>query len=282
MYTIEKGVLEKSCILFHVPSNFAKSSFFYLINAGEFYCDGNYKIERDNYNNYLIMYIKEGSGHIKFNNKTFTAKKNDVVFLNCYKPHSYYTLTGWNIQWFHFDGNSSKKLFNMIFERTGVVLSLQNSNVIQLNISKILENLKSKTIIPESIISCYIHRILAEMIVISAETNFSEDKKSNYITDAITFIECNYQQKIDLESISRSVNLSPYYFSREFKQMTGYSPYEYLINTRINKAKMLLKKSNMSIKEIAFSVGYSCESNFVDAFHKITSLTPKKFRETPM
>jgi AraC family transcriptional regulator len=215
-----------------------------------------------------------------FDNNTYSAKVNDVIFLNCHEPHGYYTETGWEILWVHFDGNSSKQFFELIYNLSGVILPLGKSNVIQHSLTSIINGYKTSKPLPESVFSLYIHRILTEMILLSSNYSDIEAPKINPVFEAITYIESNYSKNISLKDVSSYVNLSPYHFSRIFKKETGYSPYEFIIKTRIDKAKILLKQTNMSIKEIAFSVGFNCESNFIDTFRKSINQTPKAFRDT--
>lgn len=281
MFIPEKGLLKNSNTYFHTPSKIAKSTFFYMLYAGEFFCDGNYRVERDNYHNYLIMYVKEGCGSVVFDQKIYTAKTNDVIFLNCHEPHAYYTDAGWNTVWIHFDGNTTRMFFELLYNRFGVILPLGNSNVIQRNLSIIIDRLKESKPLPESVFSYYIHRMLTEMILLSSDYP-EEATKPNPILEAISYIETKYTEKISINELASYVNISPYYFSRVFKKETGYSPYEYIIKTRIDKAKELLKKTPMSIKEVAFNVGFNDESNFVDTFHRIVKYTPKEFRSTPL
>ncbi|MED4224550.1 hypothetical protein [Neobacillus cucumis] len=61
MKIIEKGVLQKSEIFFHIPSEFAKKTLFCLHDSGLFHCDDKYIVERKNYNNFLIMLIRKGT-----------------------------------------------------------------------------------------------------------------------------------------------------------------------------------------------------------------------------
>jgi len=281
MFIPESGLLKNSNTFFHTPSKVAHSTFLYMLCAGEFFCDGNYNVVRDNipnYPNYLIMYIKEGCGTVVFDQKTYSAKANDVILLNCHKPHAYYTNTGWVTLWVHFEGIAAKEFFELLYNRFGVVLSLNESNIIQKNMSIIIDRLKESKPLPESAFSYYLYRMLTEMIMLSSDYPESDKFKVNLISDAITYIETNYNNKITLNELTAYVNISPFHFSRIFKKETGYSPYEYVIKTRINKAKEMLKNTKMSIKEIAFNVGYEYESSFIDIFHKLVNYTPNEFR----
>lgn len=280
MFIPEKGLLKNSNTYFHTPSKVAKSIFFYMIQAGEFFCNGNYRIERNSCNSFLVMYVRSGSGVVMFNNSSYIAKANDVIILNCHEPHGYYTEVGWETLWVHFDGNASKPFFELLYNRFGIVLSIDESNVIQQSLSHIINSLKDSKPLPESVFSYYIHRMLSEMIILSSNPSEVKIGKINPVLDAINYIENNYKEKISLKALSAYVNISTYHFSRIFKKETGYSPYEYIIKTRIDKAKIMLKKTRMSIKEIAFEVGFNCESNFVDSFHRSVNQTPKSFRDT--
>lgn len=282
MHIREKGVLENSRIYFHTPSNIAKSLFFYMISAGEFYCNENYRVERETFYSYLIMYVKKGNGIVSVDNRTFQAHANDVVMLNCHKPHLYYTDTGWETVWLHFDGSSSKNIFELLYSRFGVVLSMEDSLVVQHCLSMILEGFRHNKPLPEAVVSCHIHRMLTEMFLMSSNSADLPANRINPVLDAITYIHSNFNRKITLEELAANVKVSTFHFSRVFKKETGYSPYEYVIKTRIDQAKVLLKRTGASVKEIAYEVGFNSESNFINTFHASVSLTPNEFRNTPL
>lgn len=278
----EKGVLENSRMYFHTPSNIAKSLFFYMICAGEFYCNENYRVERKTFHSFLIMYVKKGNGIVSVDNRTFQVHANDVVILNCHKPHLYYTNTGWETLWLHFDGGSSKNIFELLYNRVGVVLSMEDSLVVQHCLSMILEGFRHNKPLPEAVVSCHIHRILTEMLLMSSNSAEMAANRINPVLDAIAYIQANFNRRITLDELAANVSISPFHFSRIFKKETGYSPYEYVIKTRIDKAKILLKKTGSSVKEIAYEVGFNSESNFINTFHTSVSLTPSEFRNTPL
>nr|WP_246367099.1 helix-turn-helix transcriptional regulator [Paraliobacillus salinarum] len=66
---------------------------------------------------------------------------------------------------------------------------------------------------------------------------------------------------------------------RTFTKETGVTPYQYVMNTRIAAARFLLKASDASIKDIAFSTGFQSESSFCTCFKKIEQLTPSQYRK---
>lgn len=106
-----------------------------------------------------------------------------------------------------------------------------------------------------------------------------EEQTSGLISKAKAYIEKNYNKDISLDEVSRSVDISPYYFSKLFKEETGENFIEYLTNIRIEKAKKLLLYSDMSIKNICIDTGYSDPNYFSRIFKKQVGLTPTEYRE---
>lgn len=107
------------------------------------------------------------------------------------------------------------------------------------------------------------------------ENAFTEDQR---IKEMLFYIHHNYKQKISLEDISKAAKVSRSECCRFFKQMTKLTPFEYLISYRINQSILLLKKSNLSITEIANEVGFGSVSYYIEKFRKQTNYTPKEFR----
>ncbi len=278
----EKGVLSNSIIFFNTPSNFARSSFFHIICSGEFFCDGDYLVERNTYHSFLLMYIRKGCGCIIFGNRTYQAHEGDIVFLDCHQPHRYYTDTGWETLWIHFDGNSSREIFESIFSNAGVVIPITNSPVIIRYLSMIIDSLKNGRPLHEALISSHIHRMLAEIMLLTLNSKDTGTYRMSPVLDAVTYIQNCLKSKISIMDLAAYVRISPFHFSRLFKKETGFSPYEFVIKTRIDHAKVLLKKTSLSIKEIAYEVGFNSESNFINTFRDKVNLTPNDFRNTPL
>lgn len=94
----------------------------------------------------------------------------------------------------------------------------------------------------------------------------------------IEFIIENLDRKLSLKEISQQLEISPYHFCRLFKQSTGITPYQYVKQKRIERAKQLLKQKQPSIVEVALICGFSCQSTFTTSFRQATGVTPKQYR----
>ena len=98
------------------------------------------------------------------------------------------------------------------------------------------------------------------------------------LTFAKEYIVSNFNKNIDLEDIARHACLSVNHLLRTFKQAYGQSPYQYLIKTRINRSKYLLKNTNYTVNEIVEIIGFECPSSFIRLFKNLNKLTPGKYR----
>jgi len=92
------------------------------------------------------------------------------------------------------------------------------------------------------------------------------------------YIHKNYSTPVNLESLAKAISVSPAHLSRVFKDATGSGYLEYLNRYRIEQSKILLKKKEMRISEIAFEVGFQSLAPFNKAFRNCTGKTPKDFR----
>ena len=99
------------------------------------------------------------------------------------------------------------------------------------------------------------------------------------LKQAIDYINDNLNNDITISDIANQVNISPYYFSRLFRKSTGFSPYRYVIQQRIAKAKQLIKQTGMTLADIALNCGFSSQTKMTLHFRKLTGLTPKKYRD---
>ena len=105
------------------------------------------------------------------------------------------------------------------------------------------------------------------------------EKSGSVIGEAMRYIRENYNRDISLDEVSREVNISPYYFSKLFKDSTEQNFIEYLTKIRIEKAKEFLVKPDISIKEAGIRSGYTDPNYFSRIFKRYEGVTPSEFRE---
>lgn len=101
------------------------------------------------------------------------------------------------------------------------------------------------------------------------------------LRQVVDYMNNHLEENLSLVELSALVQISPHHFARLFKQSTGFSPHQYLLNSRIQTAKkLLIIRKDITIAEIALQVGFHDQSRFTNVFRKYTGITPKKYRDT--
>ena len=99
------------------------------------------------------------------------------------------------------------------------------------------------------------------------------------LSKILDFIHSNYKNKITLDDIAESCNISKSECCRFFKKATRQTPFEYLLNYRIKKSIPLLLNDKYNITEIAEKVGFSNASYYTEIFKRVMDLSPTKYKK---
>lgn len=110
---------------------------------------------------------------------------------------------------------------------------------------------------------------------------FESYNKNYVVKKIISYLNENYNKKISLDQIARNMYLSPVYISKIFKEETGESPINYLIQIRLEKAKDMLEQGKeKSIKNVATIVGYDDVYHFSKLFKKHYGISPLYYKKS--
>ncbi|MBS1790304.1 MAG: helix-turn-helix domain-containing protein [Acidobacteria bacterium] len=96
------------------------------------------------------------------------------------------------------------------------------------------------------------------------------------------FVSENLENDISLAEIAQAAGLSPFHFARSFKQTTGLTPIQFLTQRRVEQAKQMLVEDELPIVEVGLRVGFKNQSHFTTLFRKLTTMTPKAYREAAL
>lgn len=279
MKSTELGVLKKSEVYFSSPSQTAKKLYYYPISAGHFFCIKGYHLIRDNYNSLLITHIIDGTFTYIKDGKHITARAGDTVILDCYKPHEYYTNDSFESIWIHIAGANSFELFEEVEKTDGNLVKCRDVNHVKKLLFRIYDSISGVNPPSELNISLDIYKIFAELLNPQSIKSKSESNYEDSIQDVKNYITENLNEKLTVQRLANESHMSTSHFSRVFKQQTSFSPYDYVLITRLNKAKYLLQKTEMSVSSIAYETGFNSESNFICFFTDNEGISPGKFRK---
>lgn len=104
-----------------------------------------------------------------------------------------------------------------------------------------------------------------------------EQSKRKEISKAQRYVEEQLHQKISLEEVANYLHLNSSYFSRLYKKETGLTFIEYVIRTKMNKARELLDNTDKTVEEISYLLGYDNKRYFVQLFKKEIGLSPLEY-----
>jgi AraC-like DNA-binding protein len=91
-------------------------------------------------------------------------------------------------------------------------------------------------------------------------------------------IDREYAQPLDVEALARGVHMSAGHLSREFRRAYGESPYAYLMTRRIERAMALLRRGDLSVTEVCFTVGCQSLGTFSTRFTELVGVPPSEYR----
>lgn len=98
------------------------------------------------------------------------------------------------------------------------------------------------------------------------------------LQQAIDYIHAHLDRDLSLAQVAGIVNISPTYFANLFKRATGIPPHQYVIKQRVERAKLLLKTTDLPIAHVALKVGFSSQSHLTQQFKRLTGTTPNRIR----
>ena len=275
----ETGTCSGSDLYFSTPTEYARRMLFYMSTCGYYYTNYDYRIKRENYNSYMLFYICDGRLSLTGGGQTVVASAGQVGFLNCHEPHEYHTIGNTEFVWLHLDGSNTDDFYRQAVQmHGGFVFDTPYAEQIKDGIYEIVFSFRNEQPFSEVRLSQKLYGLLAATID-TDKANGEQSAMDETVAKAIRFIRTQYMNAITLTDVAAHVNMSQFHFSRLFKRGCGCPPHEYLILTRLNRAKHLLKTTDLPIKVIAQKVGYQNVSSFTNAFTDRVGISPTLFRK---
>lgn len=147
----------------------------------------------------------------------------------------------------------------------------------------ILRNIKNNSprLVIDDLVAELLHHILSSIFQNNPHLGIPDALKRNHLSTlerAKDYIADNFENDITLNEIAGHCHVSPFHFSRIFRSFNSSSPYQYLMNTRLKNAELLLRSTGLSVTEICFASGFNNLERFSAAFKKKYFSSPRSFR----
>ncbi len=259
-----------------IPLQETKSPFAITL-AGITYENPSYVINRMNSDIFTMEYVISGKGHIIVNEKEYIAEGGDSYILPCGKNIRYYSdaINPWRKIWFNANGIFLTETARIFGLDNKIVFNGVNTLTYFERILKICENKN----LSEKEINTMCAAILTELIMfISGEIN-RNDSVSDEAMTLKHYIDSHTEENISIKLLSKQIFRSESQTIRIFKKNFNVTPYDYLLDSKINRAKTIIQNTNLSIKEIAYRLGFSDEHYFSNIFRKKTGVSPTEYRK---
>jgi len=227
--------------------------------------------------NYWIIYLQEGTGVYTINKKTFPLEEGSIFvgFPSC--PISYFANPGipWTIRWVCIGSD----MLSFLLKTMGItpdspVIRPASPEAVRDTLTELFDAAAEDTI--GGNMSCM--RLVYQLLSLMAPGERRIDTGFGYVDNAILYMKHSYDKDIRIEDVAAYVNLERGYFSKLFRRQTGVSPRKWLTSFRMEKAAALLESTDLTIAEIAMSVGYIDQLYFSKLFHLAAGVSPTEYR----
>ena len=246
-------------------------------------------------NSYVLILGLEGNAHIQQGNEKSLVKPGTALLLLPETEHfGYEKDKDVSYYWCHFSSekghtlcaacDSASQQENRDSAHVAVPAFAQE---IQSDNSRVLFRQLLHTAGRQTPFSYQAHYLLTSLVLeisgqVSAanKDNLNNNKETCMFHEALEWIRISLNHDITLESISRHFHYNPEYFSRIFHRHTGQTLTQYLLTMRMEKARDILLNTSLSIKEVAWALGFVDEKYFMKTFKTHEGLTPTMYRNT--
>ncbi|WP_413374943.1 AraC family transcriptional regulator [Alkalihalobacillus sp. 1P02AB] len=243
-----------------------------------------------------LLFITQGHAAIEINSNTFEAKEGDLLIINSNELHqgigfsknvSYYCMI--------IDTSSLHNSFIETYTKNRTMTQPNDYTLIKNIISgdttvrSIMDNLTveqtNKNIGYELYVKSSVIYLIGYLVrhygvkTLNEQKHTTRLKNLNRLNKVLEYIDTHYYEDLTVNEAAKISNLSPYYFCRLFKTATGRSFVQYVNERRIEKAHMLLTKTDLSIMEVALQTGFNDANYFSRAYKKLRKESPSTARK---
>lgn len=227
---------------------------------------------------YLFHYIISGKGQYTVNGTTYQLSGGEG-FLIMPGDSTFYQADEedpWEYCWIGFDGYEAKRiLLNCNFTLNNLIYRNNHPDNLKDSLMALIENFE-KGIGNEFTYIGLLYQCFAMMRQpTNSETLSITD---HYMQKALFYIHNHYTYDIKISDVARYIGIDRTYLYKIFMNSSNISPQQYLIQYRISMAEHLLKETNLSVTEIAYSCGFKDAPAFYKHFRKYSRLTPLQYR----
>ncbi len=238
--------------------------------------EGGHRLGRKDYH---LLYLYSGELNIKYGKKHGILKCGQLIIFPPDTPFFYANSKNARTEymWINFTGSKAENLIHSV----GVPMNIPYTVTVPQYIFEGFETFFTEFRFRPELHEVAIPYKLVHLMVLFGRSKKGQirSKKSGPLTDTLIYIGENYTKDIATEDLAAMEHLSCAHFRRLFKEKTGMTPTQYITAMRLKYAEQMLLETELSIKEIAKSVGFSDQLYFSKVFSNHFGSSPTEFRK---
>jgi len=241
-----------------------------------------YNVNKEGSDEYLVKYCIKGRGWFRVQDREYEITPGQLLLCPSNIAHSYGAFENdpWSVYWVYLSGRSVKFYFDLIDKDARYVINIgldKNTESIFREILAIMENgyALQYAIHASDLARCLLSSCILKKINPSNDRNYT-------LEDVISHMKEHIDGQLSLDDMAGLMNVSRDYFIKLFRKKYGYSPMDYFLRMKMQKACELLMVTNMSIEDISDNLGYRDQFYFSRIFKSKIGLSPREYRKKNM
>lgn len=239
----------------------------------------NHKHTKDEFE---IYYLFSGERNVFINDNTYLLTAGSLAAIDASKTHRIFPMVPMPYQRTLICISKKSHEFSHFIDIYNNSFVLQLSRTAQQEAEKLLVLLNYELKMPDKYSKANIYALVTSFLILICRNNSSLAKPIYYsrMNDVISYINDNYNNKIDVETVADIAGLSVSYFTNIFKSTTGFTFVEYLNLVRVQRAAYLLETTRFTMSQIAYITGFTNQSYFGKVFKQAFNMPPLTYRKT--
>ncbi|WP_163411500.1 AraC family transcriptional regulator [Flavobacterium ajazii] len=234
---------------------------------------------------FQVVYISSGCGLFESASAgTVKIEAGSILFLFPYEWHRFKPVegTGWEEYWIGFNGKLARRLLKKSFlSKENPILNVGFQEQIQSLYIEIIEQIKNEFTGYQPQVSGALLHLIGTIYSLNKQKSIRLNSKDNdLMKEAVQKIRNHIYSSVSITELSSEMNMGYSSFRKSFKQYTGLAPNQYLLQLKIDKAKLMLSTTKKTVKEITFELGFESASYFSKIFKTKTGVSPERFRKS--
>jgi AraC-like DNA-binding protein len=249
----------------------------YISMSGVSYCDGSYHIKRRKSGCTVIEFVVKGSGSVSDGRESVRVGAGSIYILRQNRDHDYFSDADepWEKMFLNIRGQLAEQILSAYGFENDIVIDGEGTEE---DFRRMVEATFDKTKSPSEIFA----RVSTDFhaLVIKLSQKRGEFCPKNEEMEILRrYLSENTHRIVSNSELSKLIHRCEDYCIKKFKEEFGKTPYDYQIDEKIRAAKTILKRSNLTVAEIAERLGYCDQHYFSNQFKKKCGISPSEYRK---